>query len=124
MLGPFTVVLDFLTAHPLLTSAILATWGIIYYAGRVQLKIIEAKTIKLIVSHCRILLVKDSGISATDLYSKIFPIWVQELKTWQYLFIPNKYDLWPVPVTVENVLVKIPISPRWISAILDKMQIS
>lgn len=119
MLGPFTVVLDFLTTHPLLTSAILGTWGIIYYAGRVQLKIIEAKTIRLLVFHSRELL-KDQVISASDLYSKIYPVWVEELKSWGYLFIPHKHDLWPVPVTVENVLIKIPVSPQWISAILDK----
>ena len=120
MLGPFTAVLDYFYIYPERLSLILLAWGLVYFTGLLQLKRIEAKTAALVLHHSRPLLQADPQLSAADLYQRLYPLWSAELKNWKYVFIPHKHDLWPVRVTLEHVLEKIPFSSDWISKILAR----
>jgi hypothetical protein len=120
MLGPFAAVLDYFSANPETLSLILLIWAVIYFLGLVQLKRIESKTTSLVLEHSLPLLQAEPELTPVDLYERIYPVWITELKGWKYLFIPHKHDLWPVSVTLEHVLAKIPFSSEWISKILTK----
>jgi hypothetical protein len=120
MLGPFTIVLDYFSAHPGTLTLILGTWASVYFAGLMQLKYIESKTTSLVLENSRHMLTKDPNLTPTDLYKQIYPIWVAEMKNWRVLFIPHENDLWPVSVTKEHILTKLHFSPDWISKTLEK----
>jgi len=120
ILGPLSAVLDYSADHPFVWTTILLVWILIYVSARIQLKLIELKTTDLVVKHCRLYISANPDITPTDLYNRIFPIWTSEMKQWGYLFILHKHDLWPVKATLENVQVKIPFSPKWITATMEK----
>ena len=119
MLGPFVVVLDFFSAHPELLTAILVLWMLIYAAGLIQLKLIERRTVRLVVDRSQRLVAANPQISLADLRAKLLPLWLEEMKNWNFLFIPHKFDFWPVPVTPKNLQVKLPLSPEWLLKVLN-----
>lgn len=120
MLGPFTVVLDYFSENPGRLSIILVAWASIYFLGLLQLKRIESKTIALVLQESAAHLKQRPDLSSADLYQAIYPLWRLEFTEWKYWFIPHKHDMWPVRVTLDNVLAKIPISPEWIESVLAK----
>jgi hypothetical protein len=120
MLGPFTVVLDYFAANPDRLSILLALWALVYFTGLVQLKRIESKTVSLVLQLSRPLIEANPNFTSEDLYQHIYPIWIEELKNWKYLYIPHKHDLWPVSVSLEHIQAKILFSPEWISKTLAK----
>ena len=118
MLGPFVVIMDFFSAHPEILTAILTLWMALYVAGRIQLKLIEQRTVRLVVDRSRRLVAANPQISLADLRAYIVPVWLEEVVKWNILFIPHKFDFWPVPVTPKNVQVKLPLSPEWLTNVL------
>ena len=118
MLGPFVVIMDFFSAHPEILTAILTLWMALYVAGRIQLKLIEQRTVRLVVDRSRRLVAANPQISLADLRAYIVPVWLEEIVKWNILFIPHKFDFWPVPVTPKNVQVKLPLSPEWLTNVL------
>jgi hypothetical protein len=120
MLGPFNAVLDFFSAHPEALTAILVVWAAIYYAGYLQLKHIEAKTRRLVLEESRTRLQAQPGASARELFESVYPRWASEFKSWKYLYIPHRWELWPVRPTETNVRVKLSLSPDWVADLLAK----
>jgi hypothetical protein len=120
MLGPLSLILDFFKAHPELLTAILLAWLLVNAAGRIQLKIIEDRTILLVTTQSRRLIALYPAISLVDLREKLLPLWNEEVKNWRFLFIPHKFDIWPVSVTPENILLKLPLSSEWLAGVLIK----
>jgi hypothetical protein len=118
MLGPLAVIMDFFSAHPEILTAILAVWMLIYAIGRIQLALIQQKTARLVVELSRSLVAANPQVSLADLREQLLPPWLEELKTWKYLFIPHKYDFWPVPASVKNVQIKFPMPPDWLNRVL------
>ena len=118
MLGPFVVIMDFFSAHPEILTAILTLWMALYVAGRIQLKLIEQRTVRLVVDRSRRLVAANPQISLADLRAYIVPVWLEEIVKWNILFIPHTFDFWPVPVTPKNVQVKLPLSPEWLTNVL------
>jgi hypothetical protein len=119
MLGPFVVIMDFFAAHPEFLTAILALWMLFYAAGLIQLKLIERRTARLVIDRSLRLVAANPQISLADLRANILPAWLDEINKWNFLFIPHKFDFWPVPVTPKNVQVKLPLSPEWLAKVLN-----
>lgn len=124
MLGPFNAVLDYFTEHPERLTILLAIWAVVYYLGYVQLKLIEAKTKKLVLRESSARLKTHPGASAKELYEAIYPQWAAEFKTWKYWYIPHRWDLWPVRPTEKNVNAKLVLTAEWLATLLEKNGIS
>jgi hypothetical protein len=120
MLGPFNAVLDYFAANPSLLLYILTAWASVYLAGAIQLRNIETKTSAMLVRFSKSLGHQSEGLSASEIYQKFYPLWLEELKTWKYWFIPHKHDLWPVRITPERVVGKLLLSPEWVGKTLKK----
>jgi hypothetical protein len=113
-LGPFTVILDFFATRTELLTLLFCGYLCMFAAGSFQLSNIKKRTHMLIEEHCRAWLEIHSKATDHDLFAFFYPIWEAELKRMGAVFILNKFDLWPVPVTPNNVLVKIPLSPIYL----------
>lgn len=122
MLGSLSPVLDFMLNNPTITSAILLVWLAIYAAGRVQLWKIEQKTKELVLQISREHIARKPQITSKVLYKNIYPSWSEAVPEWGW-FVPHRLDLWPAPVTPENVASKLSFSPQWIANFLCKQSI-
>ncbi|MGC9399722.1 MAG: hypothetical protein ACP5HM_11365 [Anaerolineae bacterium] len=120
MLGPYgNRALDFLLAHPLWVSGVLAFWLALYGAGRVQLSRLRAEMETLIVEEGRHLLKERDGMTPTALHEALAPRWEALLKE-RKGFIPHRLELWPVPIKPETVQPQLDFSPRHIVEILQQ----
>jgi hypothetical protein len=119
MLGPFGVIMDFFAAHPEILTGILALWMLLYAAGRIQLVLIQRRTERLVINRARRLVAENPLLTLAELREAFLPTWQEEVKKWNFLFVPHKFDFWPVPASPKNVLVKFPISPEWLAKALD-----
>jgi len=124
MLGPFNAVLDYFSKYPEQLTFLLAIWAVVYYAGYLQLKRIEAKTKALVLRESSARLRKQPGTSAQEMYEAVYPLWAAEFKSWKYWYIPHRWDLWPVKPTEENVSDKLPFTTEWLAALLEKNGVS
>ena len=120
MLGPFNAVLDYFAEHPSALLYILTAWAGLYLAGAVQLRRIETKTVTFLLGYSQSIGAQTAGLSASEIYKKFYPLWLEELDRWNYWFIPHKHDLWPVRITPDRVAAKIPLSPEWVVKTLKK----
>lgn len=123
MLGPLASVLEFLLDNPVFTTTILLVWLGIYLAGQVQLRKIEQKTRELTLQLSQEILAQQPQVTAKGLYKRIYPQWSKVVPGWGW-FVPHRLDLWPVPVTAENVALKLSFSPEWIAEELHRHNIS
>jgi hypothetical protein len=110
-------VLDFMLNNPSLVTAILAVWLSVFVAGRLQLWLIERKSVALIVEMGRELVASKPHITARGLYKRIYPRWSEAVQGWAW-FVPHRLDLWPVPVRPDTVQQKLSFSPEWIAKVL------
>jgi hypothetical protein len=124
MLGPFNAVLDYFIEYPERLTILLLIWAVVYYAGYLQLKRIESRTKALILRESSAHLKTQPGASAQELYKAVYPLWTAEFKTWKYLYIPHRWDLWPVRPTVKNVTAKLALTTEWLAALLENNEIS
>ena len=122
MLGPLAPVLDFILDNPAVTSAVFLLWLVVYAAGRIQLRNIEEKTKDLVLQISRAEIARNPQTTSRSLYKTIYPRWSETLPQWGR-FVPHRLDLWPVPVTAQNVTQKITFSPEWIADILREQDI-
>lgn len=124
MLGPLVVILDFFSTHPEILTVILALWMVSYAAGHYQMKAIERKTIRFVVDRSRLIVAANPQTSLAELRARILPVWLEEIKQWNFKFIPHKFDFWPVPMTPENVQLKLPLSHEWLAKVIKSNGIS
>ena len=120
MLGPLSAILDWFSAHPGVITAVIVVWLAFYLAGRIQLWRIRLRTTALVVEQSRRELTFDPSMSLAALRDKLLARWQAEFSGWRYLFVPHKYDFWPVKATPGNVLVKMPFSPEWLHQVLTR----
>jgi len=124
MLGPLSAILDWFSAHPGIITAVLVVWFALYIAGRIQLSRIRQRTAALVVEQSRHELAFDPSISLAALREKLLARWQAEFAGWRYLFVPHKYEFWPVKATPGNVLVKMPFTPEWLHELLTKASVA
>ena len=119
-LGPLVVILDFTATR---TGWITLSFGFylcMYGVAQLQLSGIKKRTHKLIEESCKRWLTSYSDVTVEELFKRFYPLWETELKKMHYLYILNKHDLWPVSITPQHVMVKIPLSPDYIRQHLIK----
>lgn len=122
MLGPLSPLLDFIFENPRIVNSILVAIVLIYIAGRVQLKIIQQKSESLVVELGREITRKKPHITKSGLFKKIYPQWSDAIRGWA-IFVPSKYDFYPVLVKPEIVKQKMDFSPDWMASVLNRHQI-
>lgn len=113
-LGPFVVILDFFSTRPEWLAVIFGAYLLMYAAGKLQLKDIKQRTHRLIEERCKKWLAERPETSDEQLFKYFYPIWENELSKLRYLFILNRHDLWPVSVTPQHILEKIPLSADYL----------
>lgn len=114
-----SAILDFMLDQPSVIAALLLIWFGIYGAGRLQLRRIEQKSAEFVVTTARVLLAAQPHLTIEDLYQQVYDPWRLAVSKWA-LFIPHRLDLWPVPVTAENVQQKLAFSPGWLAEVLRR----
>jgi len=120
-LGPFANVLDFFATRTEWITAFFILYLGMYGIGLIQLNGIRKRTRQLMQAFCKQWLENHPRASDQELFKRFYPAWETEFRTWRYFFIPNKHDLWPVTVTVENVLTKMPLSPEYVHNVLAEI---
>jgi len=113
-LGPFVVILEYTRTRTGLITILFSSYLIMYVLGTYQLKLIKRRTERLIDAKYAEWDRTQKGISPKKFMELFMPLWTDELKNTRALFILNKHDLWPVRITPENVLKKIPLSSEYI----------
>ncbi len=122
MLGPFVVILQFTRTRTGLITIIFGSYLLVYGLGILQIKEIKKKTHQLIEEKYKEWKFSDPGLSKKKLFERFLPLWETELKKMPYLYIMNKHDLWPVRIKPKNVLIKIPLSPKYIKEHLARIK--
>jgi hypothetical protein len=123
LLGPFAIILDYITGNPVIFSIILSIYLGIYIAGVIQLRNIKEKTTLLVIEISQQELRKKPNITSGGLYKRIYPLWEKEVKNWGW-FVPHRLELWPVPVSPDVVKQKMAFTPQWIADTLKKNNIN
>jgi len=119
-LGPtFTPLYDFMLNHMGLVSLVLFFILAIYFAGVLQVRSIESKTMTMVLDASKKAIANKPHITSHGIYKQLFPQWEAKIKKWAW-FVPHRLDLWPVPVSAANVQKKFNFSPEWISALLEQ----
>lgn len=118
LLGPFVVILDFFILNPEILGLIISLYLITLGLGRLQVKRITTRTVELILEKCSAWLKETPTLTGKQLFDRFYPIWIEELKNFKFPLIMNKHDLWPVTVTPEHVLFKLPLSPEYLNQTL------
>jgi hypothetical protein len=119
LLGPFTVVLDYFSANPGQLIHLLTVWALIYLAGAIQLKQIEARSAELLLNKWGSIAEK-SELTEEEIYKWFYRLWLDEFTKWKYWFIPHRTDLFPVKATPDRAANKIPLSSDWVFKTLNK----
>lgn len=122
-LGPFVVILQYTKTRPGLITLFFAAYLLTFGLGVYQLRGIKIKTILLITEKYQEWKSADPKLSDKAFIERFLPIWEEKLKGMRYLYIMNKYDLWPVRVTAKNVLVKFPLNIDSIGEYLSQKEV-
>ena len=108
-LGPFVVILQFTKTRPWLITIAFTAYLLTYGLGIYQLRGIKKKTYALISEKYSEWKNLEPKLSDKVFLERFMPLWEAKLKDMRYLYIMNKFDLWPVRITLKNVLVKFPL---------------
>lgn len=108
-LGPFVVILQYTKTRPGLITVFFAAYLLTYGLGIYQLRGIKKKTYDLISEKYNEWKKLEPNLSDKVFLERLMPLWEAKLKEMRYLYIMNKYDLWPVRITLKNVMVKFPL---------------
>jgi len=121
-LGPFVVILQYTKTRPGLITLVFTAYLLTYGLGVYQLRGIKRKTTLLITEKYREWRSTEPKLSDKAFLERFLPFWEKKLNEMRYLYIMNKYDLWPVRVTAKNVLIKFPLDIDSIGEYLHKME--
>ncbi len=108
-LGPFVVILQYTKTRPGLITLAFAAYLLTYGLGVYQLRGIKRKTYLLITEKYSEWKSADPKMSDKVFFERFLPLWEAKLKDMQYLYIMNKFDLWPVRITAKNLHIKFPL---------------
>ena len=117
-LGPFVVILQYTKTRPGLITVFFAAYLLTFGLGVYQLRGIKKKTYALISEKYNEWKNLEPNLSDKAFLERLMPLWEAKLKEMRYLYIMNKFDLWPVRITPKNVMVKFPLDVDMISEYL------
>jgi hypothetical protein len=103
--------------NPVPVSLGFALWLSVFFLGKVQLKMIREKTEAWILTSSREILKKSGNITVEQLYKQLLPQWEQNVRG-TALFIPHRWEIWPVPATPRFVKKRINFTPEWLGGFL------
>jgi len=121
-LGPFVVILQYTKTRPGLITLAFTAYLLTFGLGIYQLRGIKRKTYLLITEKYQEWKSADPKLSDIVFLERFLPLWEEKLKDMRYLYIMNKFDLWPVRVTVKNVLIKFPLNVDSIGEYLSQKE--
>lgn len=109
--------IQWMLANPSIVGVVLLVWMGMLFLGKVQLKRIESRTSSLVLEVSRQYLREDPLLRADQLYGRLYPQWSQMVRS-SALFIPHRWELWPLPATPSIVRERIDFTPEWLSQYL------
>ena len=121
-LGPFVVILQYTKTRPGLITVFFAAYLLTYGLGIYQLRGIKRKTYALISEKYSEWKNLEPKLSDKVFLERFMPLWEAKLKEMRYVYIMNKFDLWPVRVSLKNVMVKFPLDVELIREYLTQKE--
>jgi hypothetical protein len=92
---------------------LLVLWYIFFVAGTIQYRLLKKKTIEIVLKYAQKAIDGYSIKSYEMVYEALYPEWCEMVKK-TALFIPDKSELRPILVNVENVKARLIFTPRWV----------
>jgi hypothetical protein len=103
--------------NPGIVSTFFAVWLALFATSNWQLNRIKSKTHKLVLKEAEKILEQKPNINIKDFYESLHPIWRGMVKD-SALFIPHRWELWPMPATPNRVQKRIDFTPEWLGEFL------
>lgn len=103
--------------NPYAVGGFLSLWMVLFLAGNWQLSRIKERTNKLVIDEAKRSLGETPGITVKQFYEKLKPSWDAMVKN-SALFIPHRWELWPMPATPGIVEKRIDFTPAWLGEFL------
>jgi hypothetical protein len=91
----------------------MGAWLVVIGASKLQLKRVKDRTEAFMISSARVVLEAEPRLSVEKLYKRLYPIW-SEMVHKTALFIPHRWEIWPVPATPERVARQLGYTPEWL----------
>ncbi len=107
-------VLEWISANPAPAGIFLLVWIALVLSGKRQLGVIEARTGPLVVEGARKALEENPNLTPGQLYTQIYPHWCQMARR-SALFIPHRWELWPLPASPSIIRDRIGFTPQWLA---------
>ena len=106
-------VIEWALANPVQVGMACAAWLIVIGASKLQLKWIKDRTETLMLTTARGVLEANPRLPVDKLFDQLYPVWVEMVRK-TALFIPHRWEVWPVPATPERVAGRLDFTPEWL----------
>ncbi len=118
VLGPWSRdVIGWGIANPIPVGFFLTVVLGFWIAGKYQLQKIEERTTIYVRENAKTPTGKQTQKSIEKFYEDIYPGWTKIVKE-TALFVPHRWELWPVRATPEHVKEHLDFTPEWIEQCL------
>jgi hypothetical protein len=109
--------IEWMLANPAIVGAALLMWIVTLLSGKAQLRRIKSRTGLLVLEMARQSLEEEPRPGVDQLYDRLYPQWCQMVRR-SALFIPHRWELWPLPATPSIVRGRIDFTPEWLDQYL------
>ena len=106
-------VIEWALANPVQVGLACGAWLIIIGASKLQLKWIKDRTESLMLTTASGLLEVNPRLPVDKLFDQVYPVWSDMVRK-TALFIPHRWEVWPVPATPERVAGRLDFTPEWL----------
>lgn len=103
--------------NPFTVGGFLTLWMVLFLSGTWQLNRIKERTSALSLREAKRLLKDNPEINIREFYNNVKPAWEQMVRD-SALFIPHRWELWPIPATPEIVQERVDFTPEWLGEFL------
>jgi hypothetical protein len=106
-------VIEWALVNPVQVGLACGAWLVIIGASKLQLKWIKDRTESLMLTTASGLLEVNPRLPVDKLFDQVYPIWSEMVRK-TALFIPHRWEVWPVPATPERVAGRLDFTPEWL----------
>jgi hypothetical protein len=106
-------VIEWALANPVQVGLACGAWLIIIGASKLQLKWIKDRTESLMLTTASGFLEVNPRLPVDKLFDQVYPVWSEMVRK-TALFIPHRWEVWPVPATPERVAGRLDFTPEWL----------
>lgn len=103
--------------NPTPVGAFFTVWLVLFAASQWQLNRIKERTNILAIEQAQKQLGDNPSITVKQFYEALRPAWEQMVRA-SALFIPHRWELWPLPATPGIVEQRIDFSEEWLGEFL------